>query len=224
MDKSHICGHRSPTLVRVHWDRLFEDLEGQLASEWEAERAALDAESERLRISRLDLRDRLRMLCSLDAPVMLELAGGTRLSVRLRGLGADWLAAQAASDDGRVHTGGARNPISMIPLTAIQGVMTDHGMLLASLDAQGATEPALRERMTLGFVLRDLARRRVPLRIALRKGGELHGTVDRAGADHLDLAEHDPGEVRRAGAVRGFRILPFTALLWVRAAGDAHLP
>ena len=29
----------------MRWDRLFEDLEGQLASEWEAERAALDAES-----------------------------------------------------------------------------------------------------------------------------------------------------------------------------------
>ena len=32
----------------MRWDRFFEDLEDQLDSEWEAERAALDTESERL--------------------------------------------------------------------------------------------------------------------------------------------------------------------------------
>ncbi|HWS51376.1 MAG TPA: hypothetical protein VN241_10215 [Microbacterium sp.] len=202
----------------MHWDRLFEDLEGQLASEWEAERAALDAESERLRISRLDLRSRLRMLCGLNAPVVLELAGSQRFPVRLRALGADWLAAESSAG------AGAQSAVSVVPLAAIQGVSTDHGMLLASLDAQDPAGPALRERMTLGFVLRDLARRRVPLRIALRDGGDVHGTVDRAGADHLDLAEHDAGELRRAGAVRGFRIIPFTAMLWIRASGDAQLP
>ena len=34
----------------VRWDRFFEDLEDQLDSEWEAERAALDTEAERLRL------------------------------------------------------------------------------------------------------------------------------------------------------------------------------
>lgn len=202
----------------MQWDRLFEDLEGQLASEWEAERASLDAESERLRISRLELRTRLRTLCRLDAPVILELAGTQRLSVRLRALGSDWLAAESAPG------GGARSAVSVIPLAMIRGVSTDHGMLLASLDAHAQTAPELRERMSLGFVLRDMARRRVPLRIALRDGGDVHGTVDRAGADHLDLAEHDAGELRRAGAVRGFRIIPFTAILWIRTSGDAQLP
>ena len=204
----------------MHWDRLFEDLEGQLASEWEAERAALDAESERLRISRLELRSRLRMLCAVEAPVTLELTDGQRLPLRLQALGADWLAAESAS--------GARSPaarqMSVIPLHAIDGMTMDHGMLLASLDPQAASESALRERMTFGFVLRDLARRRVPVRIALRHGGEVHGTVDRAGADHLDLAVHDAGEVRRAEAVHGFRIVPFSALLWLRTSGEAQLP
>lgn len=202
----------------MHWDRLFEDLEGQLASEWEAERAALDAESERLRISRLELRSRLRMLCAAEAPVALDLADGQRLPVRLRALGADWLAAESTADSATTR------PMSVIPLHAIAGLAMDHGMLLASLDPQVAAEPALRERMTFGFVLRDLARRRVPVRIALRAGGEVHGTIDRAGADHLDLAVHDAGEVRRAEAVRGFRIVPFSALLWLRTAGEAQLP
>ncbi|MFY9714465.1 MAG: hypothetical protein WAK00_13415 [Microbacterium sp.] len=204
----------------MHWDRLFEDLEGQLASEWEAERAALDAESERLRISRLELRSRLRMLCAVDSPVTIELAGGQRLPVRLRALGADWIAAESSSD----AESRAGRTMSVIPLHAISGMTMDHGMLLASLDPETAAETSLRERMTFGFVLRDLARRRVPVRIALQGGDEVHGTIDRAGADHLDLAVHDAGEVRRAEAVRGFRIVPFSALLRLRTAGVAQLP
>ncbi|MEV4774350.1 hypothetical protein [Microbacterium sp. LWH12-1.2] len=204
----------------MHWDRLFEDLEGQLASEWEAERAALDAESERLRISRLELRSRIRMLCAVEARMTLDLAGGQRLPVRLRALGADWLATEPSSGGETA----APLSISIVPLHAISGMSMDHGMLLTSLDPQVAAEPALRERMTFGFLLRDFARRRVPVRIALRDGDEVHGTIDRAGADHLDLAVHDAGDVRRADAVRGFRIVPFSALLWLRASGEAQLP
>lgn len=200
----------------MHWERLFEDLEGQLASEWEAERAVLDAESERLRIARLDLRARLRMLCETGTDATVELANGRRLPVTLRSLGADWIAV-ASRDPG---TGGApMGSAQLVPLHAVASLSTDHGRLLASLD-EPVTEPALRERMTLGFVLRDLARRRVPLHISTRVGDDVHGTIDRAAADHLDLAVHDPGQARSAGAVQGFRIIPFSALVAVRVPGD----
>ena len=47
---------------------------------------------------------------------------------------------------------------------------------------------------------------------------ELWGTgFDRAGADHLDIALHDPGSPRRTGEVTGYRMVPFAALAWVRA-------
>ena len=62
----------------MEWDHLFADLEGQLAAEWEAERAALDAESERLRISKLTLRDRLRAVADERARMVLEPADGER--------------------------------------------------------------------------------------------------------------------------------------------------
>lgn len=213
-----MASSRWPTLVRVHWDRMFEDLEGQLASEWEAERAALSAESERLRISRLELRTRLRTLCAAGAPVTLELAGGQRHPALLRDLGADWLAAEHAPERAR-----GRPEMSIVPLHAVAGLRMDHGLLLTSLEEQPPMEASLRDRMTLGFILRDLARRRVAVRIDLLHGGEVHGTIDRAGADHLDLAVHDPGEARRIGAVHEFRIVPIPAILRLRPIGEARL-
>lgn len=193
----------------MHWDRLFEDLEGQLASEWEAERAALDAESERLRISRLDLRTRLRTLCAAHASAVLELPGQRALAAELEEIGADWLAASASGERGT----------SLIPLAAIRGIRLDHGALLASLDPTVPASP-VRERMTLGFVLRDLARRRVPLTVEEHDGTAVHGTVDRAGADHLDLAVHDAGTPRRAQDVRAFRIIPLAGVVRVRVEAD----
>lgn len=199
----------SPTLVRVHWDRLFEDLEGQLAAEWEAERAVLDAESERLRIARLGLRTRLRRFEHDAALVGLRLVDGERRSVRVRVVGADWIAAQPPEGGGAL----------IVPLSAITGVESTHGALLATLEDAELPADELRGRMTLGFLLRDLARRRTPLHVALRDGERLHGTVDRAGADHLDLAVHDAGQARRTDAVRAFRIVPFDALVSARMDG-----
>lgn len=210
---------RSPTVSRVHWDRLFEDLEGQLASEWESERAALDAESERLRISRLDLRDRLRVLCDSGAAATVDVAGGDRIRVRLQALGADWTAVALAEPEGAFRARATR----IVPVHAIRGIGVDHGQLLASLDGADRDDGVLQERMTLGFVLRDLARRRVPVRVLRVGDSELHGTIDRAGADHLDLAVHDAGAPRTVSAVRSFCIVPFSALAGVQIVGD-HMP
>ena len=200
----------------MHWDRLFEDLEGQLTAEWEAERAVLDAESERLRIARLDLRARLRTLCSAGADVTIGLVNGRRIPVSLQTLGADWVAVSTRG------TGEERSAPAgfFLPLAAVTGITTDHGMILASLDEPPTADSPLRERMTLGFVLRDLARRRVPVHISTHVGDDVHGTIDRAASDHLDLAVHDPGEARLARAVYGFRIIPFTSLVAVRTPVD----
>lgn len=203
----------------MNWDRLFEDLEGQLASEWEAERAARDAESERLRIAQLMLRGRLRILCERQASIIMDLANGRRLPLTLRTVGADWIAAESAMVRGAVPT----QSMLVIPLHAVHGISTDHGMVLGSLDEQEVPPSALRERMTFGFILRDLARRRVPLHLSTAKAEDIHGTIDRAGADHLDLALHDAGTARLAGAVQGFRIVPFNAVVCVRTTGDQPL-
>lgn len=195
----------------VHWDRLFEDLEGQLAGEWEAERAALDAEAERLRIAKLTLRTRLQMLERTEAPLILRVAGGERCSGRLRALGADWLAMQRAD---------ALSAL-IVPLHAISSVETHHGAVLDTLEDRADVPDGVRDRMTLGFLLRDFARRRLALRIAMANGESVHGTIDRAGSDHLDLAVHDAGEARHAHAVRAFRLIPFTALTRIQPSSNA---
>lgn len=195
----------SPTLVRVEWEHLFDDLEGQLAAEWEAERAALTAESERLRISKLSLRDRLRALSSAAVRIRVEVRSGERRVGKLRATGADW-AGLSAEDDPR---------LIIVPLGAITVIDADHGAVLKALEPASGGE-GLRERMTFGFVLRDLARRRTPVTISIKGRDPQHGTIDRAGADHLDLALHDQGEPRRPRAVRGFLIVAFESVSWVR--------
>ncbi len=201
----------------MRWDRLFEDLEGQLASEWEAERAALDSESERLRLSRLPLHERLRMLAQRPAaaPSAFELTDGTVLVAQVTAVGADWAGLDAVGGGG-----GA----ALLPLAAVTTIGLPLTDALASARPDGSSpRPRLAERMSLGFVLRDLARRRVPVTIHVVGGRALSGTIDRALHDHLDIALHDPGAPRRSADVTGVRVVPFGAVAWVRLDAAAVL-
>jgi hypothetical protein len=200
----------------VRWDRFFDDLEDQLASEWEAERAALDTEAERLRLSRVSLRERLAALVDAGGrgPVVTaDVVGGATLSARVTALGADWVA--FAPVDSRVGA-------VLTPLACLVSVGMPHADLLRSARPV-ESRTSLSDRMTLGFVLRDLVRRRTPVVAQLTAGRSLHGTIDRAGVDHFDLALHEPGSPRRADAVTGYRVVPFTALAWVRLEGPLEV-
>ncbi|MBY0687249.1 hypothetical protein [Microbacterium marinilacus] len=205
----------------MRWDRFFDDLEDQLAAEWEAERAALESEAERLRLARVDLRTRLGGLVrDAEGGVLLELADGAVVEGRPAAVGADWVAVPDA--------GGRR--LSLIPLAAILAIRCSHGDLLRSArPSEGADR--LAARVTFALALRDLARRRVGVTIGLTGGTRvedttrvLAGTIDRVGADHLDLALHDAGSPRRAAEVRGYRLLPLGGVAWVRIDASAGVP
>ena len=197
----------------MRWDRFFDDLEDQLASEWEAERAALDSEAERLRLSRVPLRDRLTVLAEDGgtAAASFELDDGTVLRARVNGVGADWVALEPAE---------GRPGAVIVRLAAVVSIGLPHPEMLRS--ARAVAPSPLRERMTLGFALRDLMRRRVGVTLHLTGGRSLAGTIDRAGADHLDLAVHEPGAPRRADEVSGHRLVPFEAIVWIRLEGAAR--
>jgi hypothetical protein len=70
-------------------------------------------------------------------------------------------------------------------------------------------------RYQFALALRELARRREPVRIELVDGTGLDGTIEAVGSDYLEVARHDPGEVRRRAAVRERRFVAFAAVVAV---------
>jgi hypothetical protein len=83
-----------------------------------------------------------------------------------------------------------------------------------ALPAEPTTlQPAgVARRYRLSLALRELARRREPVRMELVDGGRVDGTIEAVGSDYLEIAEHDPGEARRRRAVKARRFLDLAAI------------
>jgi hypothetical protein len=82
------------------------------------------------------------------------------------------------------------------------------------LGLQPTSTPSAR-RYQFTLALRELARRREPVRIELADAGGVDGTIEAVGSDYLEVAEHDPGEARRRAAVRSRRFIGFAAVVAV---------
>jgi hypothetical protein len=67
-------------------------------------------------------------------------------------------------------------------------------------------------RYQFALALRELARRREPVRVDLADGSRVDGTIEAVGSDYLEIAEHDPGEARRRAAVKARRFVGFDAV------------
>lgn len=189
--------------LRMRWDALFEDLEGQLA---EPGRLALDAEiSDRVRAEMVNiaLADRLRG--SLGCVVAAHLTCGEAVQGTLQHAGADALLLVA---------GGYQ---MLIPYAAV-------GRYVGIGRHSAAEESTVRRKIGLAHALRSLARDREELVVVLSAGEgamRLAGVIDRVGKDFLDLAAVAPGEARRSGRVTEFSTIPFAAVAMVRSSrGD----
>lgn len=196
----------------MRWNNLFDDLESQLEQELGAEEVDLRVEEERLRLGRLGVRDRLMSVHEAsggrDYTVRFEVGGDT-LRIRPTGFGRDWLS-------GTVVDESSRRAQVIIPLRSIGSIIFDRDQLTESLTPLPPMPAGrLADRLGITFVLRDFGRRRcaVDLVTAL---GTVHGTIDRVGRDHCDIAVHDPGTPRRDSAVTQYRIVPIDQLLLVR--------
>jgi hypothetical protein len=199
----------------MRWDNLFDDLESQLEHELTAEDVDLRAEEERLRLGRISIRDRLAALHGArphrgEYSIRLELSDGLIITVHPVALGKDWISGDVLDESSRRRQ-------CIIPLAAIGGVVLRPEQVALSLTpAGGAAEPReLSARLGLAFVLRDLCRRRQAVDLELHTG-TVHGTIDRVGRDHIDLAAHERGVPRRESEVRQHRIVPLAQLRYVR--------
>lgn len=208
----------------MRFDNLFDDLEGQLEHELTADDVEVRAEEERLRLGRLTLRDRLVAIDRCESPhsaygVRVQLIDGSTLALRPATIGRDWFSADLVEE-------GATPATCILPLASVAGLLLSREQIAQSLresPSSVSTEPPLAARLTLSFVLRDLCRRRAAIEVREVGGdrqstlrGASHGTIDRVGRDHFDLAVHEAGSARREKSVSHYRVFPFSYVLFIR--------
>ena len=179
----------------MRWERLFADLEARIEAE---ERAATESEVidlVRAERARLVVRDRLQAHLGTSLTWSF-VTGDPVLTGELLDVGADWVL---------VATG---NGESLIPLGAVQCIAG-----LSRFTGPEAGEVA--RRLGVGVILRGLSRDRALVRVQLRGGQRVTGTIDRVGADHFDVAVHPDDEPRRERAVREVCCLLLAAVVGI---------
>lgn len=180
----------------MRWDRLFDDLETQLAAQ---ERLELDSEvAERTRVERSKVLLADRLVGSLGGVVSAHLMGGRRVEGTLADVGSGWFVVEEHARPVLVVTA------AVVSLTGL---------------AQRPRSTASARRLALGYALRGVSRDRRVVHVHDVSGGLTTGTIDGVGADFLDLSEHPVDEPRRTGNVRSVRALPFSMLAAVVDAG-----
>lgn len=190
----------------MRFDLLFDDLEAQLDAQGAAAEAHEQIERTRLAAARTALHDRVVAIGALG-PTRLQLVGGIVIDLTVIASGRDWVAGGLG--------GGAE---AVVPTAAITDVVL-------SAEARRASRARMPEppsasaaaRLGIGVVLRDLARRRVAVDVVrLGQTAPLHGTIDRVGADHFDLAVHENGAAPRHANVLEHRIIALAATTMLR--------
>jgi hypothetical protein len=194
-DLAKIHNQRQAGVMR--WEELFSDLEAQLEQQEAADLAAEVSDRTRREAGALRLCDRLAP--ARGTQVRLTVSGAGTVSGGLAETGADWLLLE---EQGRAEL-----------LVAADAVLSVAGLSTGSEVQAGEVW----RRLDLRWALRGLARSRSNVHIVLRDGSPWSGTLDRVGADHVELAEHAAGEQRRPGAVRQAVLLPITGLAAVRS-------
>jgi hypothetical protein len=168
--------------AKVRWEALFADLEARGVALGQAELDAEVAERTRGEVGALGVLDRAR--AAVGGQLLLRLAGGLVLRGRLAQAGPGWLLVD--EDAGREAL------VASERLISVRGF----GRRAAAPGSAGVVE----SRIGIRQLLRAVARDRSQVGIHLVDGSVLDATIDRVGADFIDVAAHPPGEPReRAG-------------------------
>jgi hypothetical protein len=180
----------------MRWQRLFADLEAQFAEAASAAELAESASRARAEAGAVTLPERLAG--AVGQQVRLRCRGAGPVAGVLEDVGPDWLLLSAPQGRELLVAADAVTLVSdLVRLTA----------------APDGDRP--RVRTDLRRALRALARDRSEVSLTLEDGGRISGTLDRVGADHVELAEHAAGEPRRAAAVRAVHTVPLRAVALV---------
>jgi hypothetical protein len=178
----------------MRWEGLFADLEAQADALEVIDRSVEVAERARLEIARLRFRDRLGAAVGLS--LRLCCLGPVELHGQIRRVGPDW--ALLEEDGGRE---------AIISLASVTWVSR-----LGRLSSVPDSENAVASRLGLAYALRGVVRDRSTVRIHVNDGTMLDGTLDRVGADFVELAAHPRAEPRRRLDVREVYTVPLIAI------------
>src|SRR3712207_2305735 len=188
----------------MRWQQLFADLTAQFDEAEAAAELAEAASRVRAELGAVTLAGRLTG--AAGAPVRLRCRGAGQLTGVLADVGPDWLLL--------VHERGAESVVATRTVTSVAGLGRRTG------PEEDSGRP--RVQFDLRLVLRAMAWDRSAVRLTTDDGVVVTGTIDRVGADFLELAEHPLGELRRAGAVRAVHAVALPALAVVtRGPEDA---
>lgn len=182
----------------MRWEQLFADLEAQFPVRNSADGLEEQASRERAEQGRVRLVDRLR--AAQGWPVALTCRGAGEVRGRLVDVGFDWLLLRDEQQR------------EVLVAAAVVRAVAGLGAETAAPAVQGVVE----RRLDLRRAVRGLARDRVAVQCVLDDGSTLTGTVDRVGADFLELAEHPADVPRRRSSVTGVRAVVLSAVAVVR--------
>jgi hypothetical protein len=185
----------------MRWDDLFDDLGAQFETLSAAEEDAVAAEAARHEFGAITMVERLAG--AVGAELRIRLVNDRVASGRLTRVGPDWLLL-AENPDGEL-------------LLALRAVVQVSGLTTRT----GAALSAVEKRFDLRKALRGLARDRASVAVSSIGGGDVSGTIDRVGADFLELAAHAAWEPRRQSTVRSVVLLPLGTVAAVRSTPPA---
>jgi hypothetical protein len=185
-------------MSRDRWDRLFSDLDGQAAALADAERWAEVDDRIREEAGALTIAERLH--AAAGKTVRFQCPGGVTVSGTVAGVGRDWVTVHEA--------------------TGHETVIVLDTLLAAHCLPSGATKssawPVVDSRLSLRHAVRILIRDRSAVRVHLLDGAVVDGTLDRIGANFVEVAARARPDARRRDAVRSTTLINMGAVVAIR--------
>lgn len=183
----------------MRWAELFDDLEAQVRAQELAELQGEVAEHTRSALGQVRLVE--RFVADEGRVLRLRLRGGLRVQGTLTEVAAEWVVLREVT-----QTTQREILVVVAQVVAVEGLSgrSDRGR-------PGRVQRGLDLRMAL----RALSRDRALVRLTDTEGTVSVGTIDRVGADHVDLGTHPDDLPRRARDVQSVVTVPYAALALV---------